>query len=79
MRYDAQHAEDEKQIYIFKPESSSQGKGISLISNIQEIEGRTGIVQSYINSPFLIEGLKFDMRIYVLIYGMDPMRIYVYE
>jgi tubulin polyglutamylase TTLL6/13 len=36
-------------------------------------------VQIYLNSPYLIDGLKFDMRIYVLIYGCDPIRIYVYE
>jgi tubulin polyglutamylase TTLL6/13 len=28
--------------------------------------------------PFLIDGLKFDLRIYVLLAGTDPMRIYVY-
>lgn len=29
--------------------------------------------------PFLIDGLKFDLRIYVLLAGTDPMRIYVYQ
>lgn len=35
MRFDSLHAEDEKTIYIFKPEAGCQGKGISLLSDIQ--------------------------------------------
>ncbi len=31
------------------------------------------------HKPFLIDGLKFDMRIYVLISGIDPLRIFIYE
>ena len=41
--------------------------------------GKQGIIQTYINNPLLIENLKFDLRIYVLIYGCDPIRIYLYE
>lgn len=31
------------------------------------------------HKPFLIDGLKFDLRIYVLLAGCDPLRIYVYN
>jgi tubulin polyglutamylase TTLL6/13 len=31
------------------------------------------------HKPYLIDGLKFDMRIYVLVAGIDPLRIFVYE
>ena len=30
-------------------------------------------------SPFLYKGLKFDMRIYVLVTGCDPLRIFLFK
>jgi hypothetical protein len=37
------------------------------------------IISRYVHNPFLINGLKFDMRIYVCITSMDPWRIYIYN
>ena len=37
------------------------------------------MVQQYVHNPFLINGLKFDLRIYVLLVGVDPLRIYVHK
>jgi len=31
------------------------------------------------HKPYLIDNLKFDMRIYVLVYGVDPLRIFVFR
>ena len=33
----------------------------------------------YISNPLLINGYKFDMRIYVAITSINPLRIYIYE
>ena len=31
------------------------------------------------HKPYLIDNLKFDLRIYVLVYGVDPLRIFVFR
>ena len=63
-----------------KPTCSSQGKGIYLIDNVSEIPvDETCIVSKYVNNPLLINSLKFDFRIYVLVSSYEPLRIYIYE
>ena len=37
------------------------------------------ICQQYVAKPFLIDGFKFDLRIYILISSCDPLRIFVYK
>ncbi len=35
------------------------------------------MVQRYIKNPLLIENKKFDLRLYVLIVGLNPVRAYL--
>lgn len=66
--------------FICKPESGSQGKGIFVTKNPKDIKpGEHMICQQYVSKPFLIDGFKFDLRIYILISSCDPLRIFVYK
>ena len=57
-----------------------QGKGIYLVSDPSLVSPDDHCVaQKYIAEPFLLDGLKFDLRIYVLLYGVSPLRIFLYE
>ena len=67
-------------MFIIKPECQSQGRGIYLTRSAENLDPLEHVVaQRYITDPFLIDGLKFDLRIYVLVYGVNPLRLYVYE
>lgn len=65
---------------IVKPEASCQGKGIYITNKLEDIKlDERMVVQQYIHRPLLIDDLKFDLRIYVLVTGCDPLRIFIHE
>ena len=65
---------------IVKPDCMSQGKGIFLTRNFDEIPPQeTFVVQEYMVDPYLIDNLKFDLRLYVLVLSCDPLKIFLYQ
>uniref|UniRef100_A0A8C1ALU5 Tubulin tyrosine ligase-like family, member 11 n=1 Tax=Cyprinus carpio carpio TaxID=630221 RepID=A0A8C1ALU5_CYPCA len=72
-----------KPTFIVKPDSGSQGDGIYLIrdpADLRVISGspiKQSVVQEYIQKPLLIDKLKFDIRLYVLVRSLEPLEIYI--
>jgi hypothetical protein len=65
-------------VYIVKPDGGAQGRGIWLTNNLSKlkaysddlrVKGEKAAVQKYLAKPMLLDGKKFDLRIYVLLCG----------
>ncbi|XP_003748597.1 probable tubulin polyglutamylase TTLL1 [Galendromus occidentalis] len=80
--------------WIVKPTGKSQGNGIFIIKRLAQLkkwqkelsaEHATGankelfVISRYIDSPLLIGGRKFDLRLYVLVTSFLPLRAFLYD
>ncbi|XP_065357792.1 tubulin monoglutamylase TTLL4 isoform X3 [Calliphora vicina] len=66
--------------WIVKPPASARGTGISIVNKWSQFpKDRPLVVQKYIERPLLINDNKFDMRIYVVMTSINPLRIYMYK
>ena len=65
------HMKKSGKTHIVKPAEGSEGCGICLVKDFNKIPkvsfNSDHIVQEYRDDPILINGKKFDLRIYVLI------------
>ena len=72
----------EKSVWIIKPAASSCGRGIRLIhkDNLSTIGQKSkSVVQRYLDKPHLINGTKYDLRLYVVMTSVDPLCVYLFE
>lgn len=79
--------------FIAKPSSGAQGKGMILARKWKDLEfvaqkckdslarptPTEYAVQSYIADPLLLGGLKFDMRVFVAVTSVVPLRAYLFK
>jgi tubulin polyglutamylase TTLL5 len=78
---DKGHGTTKRNLWIVKPSGSSRGRGIYIVDDPKQIlqTNESLVVSRYIDNPLLLNGHKFDLRIYVLVTSYDPLRIYVYR
>lgn len=77
-----QFSSGKSKTFIVKPDNGCQGKGIFLIRDVEKVPvdfSQTYVAQRYITKPFLLDGFKFDLRLYVLVVGCDPLRIFLHR
>lgn len=79
-RFKTEYENNPKSLWILKPVASSCGRGIKIIIKGSSIPKRPGyLVSKYIANPHLINGFKYDLRVYALVTSYDPLRIYMYD
>ena len=61
-----------KMIVEVKPSNSSRGRGIFLLQDLEQLPKDQEVVVSRYIDPYLIQGLKFDLRVYVLVTSVSP-------
>ena len=66
--------------FIVKPSKGCQGTGIRLTRCLDEISPHEpNIVQRYLHRPHLLDGYKYDLRLYVLLSSLNPLRIFLFR
>lgn len=73
--------------FILKPTDRGEGNGIIVMDSYKKLadwkaefpDNEEVVVQTYLNNPMLIKERKWDMRTYILITSIHPLRMYMYR
>ena len=67
--------------FIAKPQVGAQGDGICLFKTMKDLPygmvDKELLIQRYLDKPLLLDGIKFDLRVYVICFGIDQMTAYL--
>ena len=80
-------------VWILKPAGKSRGRGIGCVTSLEqarrhvlagsqgpfEQRRRAWVAQKYIERPLLIRGRKFDVRVWVFVTGVAPLRVWMWR
>ncbi|KAK2950775.1 putative Tubulin--tyrosine ligase [Blattamonas nauphoetae] len=76
--------------FIHKPLASARGIGVRMLNALELLDlgneaertfknAKKCILQEYVASPLLVNGHKVDLRLYVSITSINPLRIYLFK
>ena len=64
-------------LWFVKPAHKWGGRGISILKTLLQIKQDKYLINKYITNLDLINQKKYDLRLYVLVTGLKPLRIYL--
>lgn len=73
------YARAHKGFYVVKAARAARGEGVKLISSEEDFKVKQAVVQEYIPNPLLIDGRKFDLRLYVCVTSVEPLIAYLFD
>ena len=81
------HTDKKPPTLIVKPSDQCQGKGIFFTNEFDKIaelltnqeKPQKFVCQKYVAKPYLIDGLKFDLRLYVVVTSAAPLTIFIHD
>ena len=65
-------------LWIYKPPEGLQGVGIKFLKNSNDFLTYS-FISKYISNPHLLKGRKYHIRMYVIVTGFIPLKIYIYN
>ena len=66
-------------LWLVKPTNLCAGIGVKILNSLKNISLNEYIITKYIKNVSLINGKKYDLRLYALISCLKPLRIYLYK
>ena len=70
-------------VWIVKPVAACRGQGISLHRSIDglpyDVAARRAVASRYVHPPYLVDGRKVDLRLYVLVTSWRPLVLYLHR
>ena len=68
----------ENDLWIYKPPKGSLGIGIKLLKKKEDFL-KSSFISKYISNPLLLYKRKFHIRMYVVVTGFLPLKIYIFN
>ena len=70
---------DINNLWLVKPVDLCGGRGISIFKSLKTLKYSKYVITKYVTNINLIKNKKYDIRLYILITSLRPLKIYLYK